>query len=294
MEYKRISADCHIDLCWMPPEVFVSEATPAMKSRMPYVTDGPDGPYWTSKNGTSFGLKNGVGPAGQKYVPGQHARADLMAATNLYEDDQDGGPFFMCGPGDPEDFLYRGTRNPDGTRNGDQISLINKLTGTGANSIYFQAIRSHGGDGKADHNPFNGSDPVQGVNVTILDQWETWFTEMDDNGIVIYFFFYDDAINVSASLGWPLDGSGNLHPQEKNFLETLVNRFEHHQNLIWVVMEEVQEMGSDSPARAPSTPRVGMSLPNRIGRVECFLSAAMGSFLLFSSAPVCSWNGFRR
>ena len=86
MEYKRISADCHIDLCWMPPEVFVSEATPAMKSRMPYVTDGPDGPYWTSKNGTSFGLKNGVGPAGQKYIPGQHARADLMAATNLYED----------------------------------------------------------------------------------------------------------------------------------------------------------------------------------------------------------------
>ncbi|MDP6345491.1 MAG: amidohydrolase family protein [Alphaproteobacteria bacterium] len=86
MEYHRISADCHVDLCWMPPDLFTSEATPAMKSRMPYVTDGPDGPYWTSKNGTSFGLKNGVGPAGAKYVKGQHARADLMAATNLYED----------------------------------------------------------------------------------------------------------------------------------------------------------------------------------------------------------------
>ena len=86
MKYNRISADCHIDLCWMPPDLFVSEATPAMKDRMPYVTDGPDGPYWTCKNGTSFGLKNGVGPSGAKYVPGAHARADLMAETKLYDD----------------------------------------------------------------------------------------------------------------------------------------------------------------------------------------------------------------
>ena len=34
---------------------------------------------------------------------------------------ENGDPFFMCGPGDPEDFLYRGARNPDGTRNGDQM-----------------------------------------------------------------------------------------------------------------------------------------------------------------------------
>lgn len=86
MDYKRISADCHIDLPWMPPDLFVTEATPKLRERMPFVTDGPDGPYWTSKNGMSFGLKNGVGPAGQKYEPGKHARADLMAATNLYED----------------------------------------------------------------------------------------------------------------------------------------------------------------------------------------------------------------
>ena len=86
MQYNRISADSHIDLCWMPPDIFTSEATPAMRDRMPYVTEGPDGPYWTSKNGISFGLKNGVGPGGAKYEKGKHARADLMAATNLYED----------------------------------------------------------------------------------------------------------------------------------------------------------------------------------------------------------------
>lgn len=86
MDYKRVSADCHIDLCWMPPDLFVTEARPSMKDRMPYVTEGPDGPYWTCLNGTSFGLKNGLGPSGAKYIPGTHARADLMAATNLYED----------------------------------------------------------------------------------------------------------------------------------------------------------------------------------------------------------------
>ena len=86
MEYRRISADCHIDLCWMPPELFVSEASAGFRDRMPYVTDGPNGPYWTSRNGVSFGLKNGVGPSGQKYVAGQHYRADRMAETGLYDD----------------------------------------------------------------------------------------------------------------------------------------------------------------------------------------------------------------
>src|SRR5881396_611782 len=47
MRYTRISADCHIDLPWIPPDLFTSSASAEMKARMPYVTDGPDGPYWT-------------------------------------------------------------------------------------------------------------------------------------------------------------------------------------------------------------------------------------------------------
>jgi len=70
MRYTRISADCHLDLPWMPQDLFTANASAALKDRMPYVTDGPDGPYWTCKNGVSFGLQNSVGPAGQKFVPG--------------------------------------------------------------------------------------------------------------------------------------------------------------------------------------------------------------------------------
>ena len=80
MDYQRISADCHIDLPMLAPDIFTANASAALKERMPYVTDGPDGPYWTCKNGGSFGLLNGVGPAGQKLVPGQNYRVDVMAA----------------------------------------------------------------------------------------------------------------------------------------------------------------------------------------------------------------------
>jgi predicted TIM-barrel fold metal-dependent hydrolase len=90
MHYRRVSADCHLDLPWMPPELFVSEAPQEMKARMPYVTDGPDGPRWTARNGAQMGLVNGVGPTGQKYVPGKHRRVDIMAKTGLYADGKQG------------------------------------------------------------------------------------------------------------------------------------------------------------------------------------------------------------
>ena len=90
MNYTRISADCHIDLPMLPPDMFTSNASATLRERMPYVTDGPDGPYWTSKNGGSFGLLNGVGPSGQKLVPGRNHRVDIMAATGLYEDGKKG------------------------------------------------------------------------------------------------------------------------------------------------------------------------------------------------------------
>ena len=44
MKYNRISADCHLDVPWMPPTLFTEEFSREFKDRMPYVTDGPDGP----------------------------------------------------------------------------------------------------------------------------------------------------------------------------------------------------------------------------------------------------------
>lgn len=149
-----------------------------------------------------------------------------------------GGPFYLCGPGDPEGFLYRGTRNADGTRSGDQMALINKVTGTGANCIYLMAIRSHGGDGDSTENPYIDSDLTKALDTDILNQWETWFTAMDSRGIVIYFIFYDDS---ASPFGKELPTNGQLKSAEVTFINTIVSRFKHHKHLIWCVAEEYGE-----------------------------------------------------
>jgi predicted TIM-barrel fold metal-dependent hydrolase len=90
MRYELISADCHVDLCWLPTDLFTTNATPELRDRMPYVTEGPQGPLWTTKRGANLGVVNGMGSAGRQYVPGTIHRADRMAATGLYDDGRRG------------------------------------------------------------------------------------------------------------------------------------------------------------------------------------------------------------
>ena len=100
MAYSRISADCHLDLIWLPPDLFVSEAPREMKDRMPYVADGPDGRRWVANNGAVFGIAGGVGASGTKYIPGKQLRVDKMAEAGLYEDGKKGlSEFFVSRPG---------------------------------------------------------------------------------------------------------------------------------------------------------------------------------------------------
>lgn len=86
MANKVISADCHLDLPWMPPDLFTSNASAAMKDRMPYVEERAEGARWISNNGADFGLVNGMGSAGRRYEPGKIHRSDRMAAQGLYDD----------------------------------------------------------------------------------------------------------------------------------------------------------------------------------------------------------------
>ena len=128
MEYRCISADCHIDLAWLPHDLFVSNASQAMKDRMPYVTQGPDGPKWVTKSGVFLGLANGKGSAGalgglggKNYVAGIDHRRDRMAATGLYADGGQG--------------IFRPTtpalRLQDQERDGIQAEVMYGLLGSG-------------------------------------------------------------------------------------------------------------------------------------------------------------------
>ena len=152
---------------------------------------------------------------------------------------------FLCGPGDPEDFLYRGHRRADGTRDGDQEQIIRKLIQHGGNCLYLQVVRSHGGDGQRDHNPFVDSDPAKDLDRDILDQWDGWFRLMDQHGIVIYLFLFDDSARI-----WGRKADKQLPPEERAFLTAIVDRFEKHANLIWVAAEECEEAFSMERVRA--------------------------------------------
>jgi uncharacterized protein len=90
MTYDVISADCHIDLIWLPPDLFTANAPAAIKDRMPYVTDGERGKEWVTKKGASFGLMNGMGSAGRLYEPGKIHRSDRMASEGIYDDGRKG------------------------------------------------------------------------------------------------------------------------------------------------------------------------------------------------------------
>ncbi len=146
----------------------------------------------------------------------------------------DGSPLFLCGPSDPEDFFYRGSQNPDGTRSGDQQLIIDKMIGTGANCLYVMAVRSHGGDGTSTHNPFIGHDPAAGFNAAVLDQWDGWLTQLDAAGIISFFVIYDDGTRI-----W--NTGSVVGAEEEAFFTDLVNRFEHLDNLIWCLGEEYEE-----------------------------------------------------
>lgn len=86
MKYDVISADCHMDLPWLPENLFVENASKEFKDRMPYVVDSDKGPTWVTKSGIQFGLKKGMGQGGREYVPGQLHRSDRMADAGLFED----------------------------------------------------------------------------------------------------------------------------------------------------------------------------------------------------------------
>ena len=119
MHYDVISADCHVDLVWLPPDLFTANARAALKERMPYVEERPDGKRWVTKGGADFGLMNGMGSAGRPYIPGQIHRSDRMASTGLYDDGKKG----IRRPTDPE------LRLKDQDRDGVQAEVLYGILG---------------------------------------------------------------------------------------------------------------------------------------------------------------------
>ena len=85
MHYDVISADCHIDLIWLPPDLFTANAPRRAEGPHAVRDRGDARPEWVTKNGAVVRARCGMGSAGRKYEPGKIHRSDRMATTGLYD-----------------------------------------------------------------------------------------------------------------------------------------------------------------------------------------------------------------
>jgi predicted TIM-barrel fold metal-dependent hydrolase len=98
-----------------------------MKERLPFVQDGPNGPYWGTKEGLNFGFANGRGAAptlalgARRLKLGVEGTVDRMASTGLFDDGAKG----IFRPTTPE------LRLKDQERDGVDAEVIYGLLGVG-------------------------------------------------------------------------------------------------------------------------------------------------------------------
>ena len=64
---------------------------------------------------------------------------------------------------------------------------------------------------------------------------------LEKRGVVVHLEFYNDATDVEM-MGWTLDGNGDLHPDERRWIEGIVRRFKHHKNIIWGIEESCNKL----------------------------------------------------
>src|SRR2546430_4426684 len=87
MQYRRISADCHLDMIWLPPDLFTSEAPRALKEKMPYVADQPDGTKrWVDNEGADFGMAGGGRGGGSAVVSGKELAVPTTVGGRRFGD----------------------------------------------------------------------------------------------------------------------------------------------------------------------------------------------------------------
>lgn len=169
-----------------------------------------------------------------------------------------GGPVFLCGPDNPEDFLFRGELNPDGTRSGGgQEDMIQRMAKAGVNAFHCQMFRMQvcniKDEGDDTHCPFVDHDPSKPLDEDVLEQWDGWLGLMEKNGINVHLEFYNDATDVER-MGWTLDSDGNLHPDERRFIEGVVKRLKHRKNILWGIEESCNKLPA---ARTPHCKKIG-------------------------------------
>ena len=87
MGYDIISADTHMDLRWLPPDLFVSRAPDSLRPHMPRVEALDRGDYWfvQGREFCAVGSDSAGVREGHAYTPGESLHMDRMAEVGFFD-----------------------------------------------------------------------------------------------------------------------------------------------------------------------------------------------------------------
>lgn len=88
MADQFISGDSHMDLNWLPPDLFVANAPVHLRELMPHVEETSQGKFWYigTTSFARFGNSGILASGGDGYVPGVSKRFDRMEETGFFSD----------------------------------------------------------------------------------------------------------------------------------------------------------------------------------------------------------------
>ena len=87
MTYRIISADCHIDMTWMPGDLWIKNAPADFREQVPQVRETAEGPRWYAEE-KELGVFGGLGFGFDRVQRGYSKHVEKMFEVGFY----DGGP----------------------------------------------------------------------------------------------------------------------------------------------------------------------------------------------------------
>jgi predicted TIM-barrel fold metal-dependent hydrolase len=116
MKYNLVSGDSHVDLSWLPGDLFKASAQTHLKDKVPQIHGTPEGPRWLAE-GRVLGVVHGAGHGFVQARPDMRRRIKRMKDAGFY----DGKPH----PIDPE------LRLNHMALDGIDAEILYGITGTG-------------------------------------------------------------------------------------------------------------------------------------------------------------------
>ena len=86
MEYNVISADSHVDMSWLPGQLFVEKnSQPHLQDLMPRIIETPEGLQWIAEKDNILGVAQSAGFEFISPTAGRRKRTDKMLAAGFYD-----------------------------------------------------------------------------------------------------------------------------------------------------------------------------------------------------------------